>query len=289
MRVSSTLLNAVSKGGSHPPLQATGGESGRWVLTSPSSQTNGIRSGGSSSTSQRSAISTSPMVDQSRRPNPWAPIDKPPTVDFQTPYSQLEALRAEERRLREVADDIRSVRADILRFDREGVENATYAATWAATLMVADILRRSISAMDRRASVLFSAFDREVATANKVLKMLGLKTIATREEVMKNVDPNLKPAVDFTKDIQKVRQLLKEHKIRVPKEVNLLLDLGVDMANDSVLIMQGAQLVEQIHARTKHNLAQNALAIERVNKRIREIQLEMTRLIEQAQIKMRTG
>lgn len=289
MRISSTLLNAVSKGGSHPPLQAVGGEPGRLISPSPSPQSSGGNSGGMTSASPRSSKSAGPVVDQSSRPNPWASIDRPPLVDFQRPFSRLEALRAEQLRLKGVADDIKSVRADLLRFDREGAENATYAAAWAATLMVADILRRSVSAMDRRASILFSAFDRKVATANKLMRLLGWKTIATREEIMKNVDRNLKPAVDFTKDIQRVRAMLKEYKIRAPKEVDLLLDLGIDITNDSILIMQSGQLVDQIHGRTNHNLSQNALALERINKRIRAVQLEMMHLIEQAQVRMRTA
>lgn len=228
-------------------------------------------------------------MDRRSRPNPEARLDKPPIVDFQRPYSPLEALRAEELRLRGLADDIRSVRGDLLRFNREGVENATYAAAWAATLMVTDILRRSVSAMDRRASILFSALDRNVATANKVMRMLGLKTIATREGIMKNIDPNLKPIVDFTRDVQKARDIIKKYKIRAPKELNLILDLGIDITNDSALIMQGMQLIRETQDRTNHNLSQNALALERVNKRIREVQMEIQRLIDQAQVRMRTA
>jgi hypothetical protein len=277
MRISSALLNAVSKGGTHPPLQAVGGEPGRWVSTPPTPPK-----------------SSSQLADRRSPPNQGRRLDQPPVVDFQRPYSPLEALEAEELRLEGIADDIRNVQQDLLRFDREGAENATYAATWAATLMVADILRRSVSAMDRRAPILFSAFDRKVATANKLLKTLGLKTIATREDIMRDIDPNLKPVVDFTRDVQEAREMLQKHKIRAPKEVDLILDLGIDMTNDATLIMQSAQIAQQTHDRTKYNLSQTAHNLERVSRRIREVQVKIMRLkdpvrfIEQAQIRMRT-
>jgi hypothetical protein len=277
MRISSTLLNAVSKGGTHPPLMAVGGEPGRLVSTSPTPPK-----------------SSSQVADRRNPPNQGRKQDELPVVDFERPYSPLEALEAEELRLQGIADDIRSVQQDLLRFDREGAENATYAATWAATLMVADILRRSVSAMDRRAPILFSAFDRNLATANKLLKILGMRTIATREEIMKDIDPNLKPVVNFTRDIQEAREILKKHKIRAPKEVDLILDLGIDMANDSMLIMQSAQIAQQGHDRTKYNLSQTAHNLQRVSRRIHEVQVEIMRLkdpvrfIEQAQIRMRT-
>ncbi len=278
MRISSALLNAVSKSGTHPPLQTVGGEPGRWVSTPPTPPK-----------------SSSQVADRYSPPNQGQRLDQPPVIDFQRPYSPLEALEAQELRLQGMADDIRSVQQDLLRFDREGAENATYAATWAATLMVADILRRSVSAMDRRAPILFSAFDRKVATANKLLKMLGLKTIATREEIMKDIDPNLKPVVDFTRDVQEAREILKKYKIRAPKAVDLILDLGIDITNDATLIMQSAQIAQQTQDRTKYNLSQTALHLDRVSRRIREVQVKIMRLkdpvrfIDQAQIRMRTA
>jgi hypothetical protein len=278
MRISTTLLNAVSKGGAHPPLQAVGGEPGRFVSTPPTPPK-----------------SSSQLADRRSPPNQGRRFDQPPVVDFKHPYTPLEVLEAEELRLQGVANDIRSVQQDLLRFDREGAENAAYAATWAAALMVADILRRSVSAMDRRAPILFSAFDRKVATANKLLKMLGLKTIATREQIMRDIDPNLKPVVEFTRDVQEAREMLKKHKIRAPKEVDLILDLGIDMTNDSTLIMQAMQIAQQSHDRTNYNSSQIAYQLQRLNKRIREIQVEIMRLkdpvrfIEQAQSRTRTA
>jgi hypothetical protein len=277
LRIPSAFLNAVSKGGTHPPVQAVGGEPGRFVSTPAT---------GSKFSSQ--------VADRRSLPNQGRKLDQPPVVDFQRPYSQLEALEAEERRLQGIADDIRSVQQDLYRFDREGAENATYAATWAATLMVADILRRSVSAMDRRAPILFSAFDKKVATANKLLKMLGLKTITTREEIMKDIDPNLKPVVDFTRDVQQAREILKRYKIRAPREVDLILDLGIDMTNDATLIMQSQQVAQQTHDRTQINLSQTAHQLDRVSQRLRKIQVKMKLLkdpgaIEQAQIRTRTA
>jgi hypothetical protein len=272
MRFSTTLLNALSKGGTHPSLQAVAGEPGHWVSTPPAPPN-----------------PSSQVTDRRSPSNQYRRLDQPPVIDFERPYSQFEVLEAEEWRLQGIAKDIRSVQQDLLRFDREGAENAAYAATWAATLMVADVLRRSICAMDRRAPILFSAFDRKVATANKLLKMLGLKTIATREEIMRDIDPNLKPVVEFTRDVQEAREMLYKYKIRAPKEVDLILDLAIDMANDSILIMQTMQTAQQTRDRTNYNLSQVNHHLERVNRRIRNIQVEINRFIEQAQIRTRTA
>jgi hypothetical protein len=284
MIISSTLLNAVSNGGTHP--QAVGGEPGQFASSPPTTPTSQV--------ADPQAVGGEPgqfasNADRPSRSNRGRRLDQPPVVNFQRPYTPLEVLQAEELRLQGIADDIRSVRQDLLRFDREGAENAAYAATWAATLMVADILRRSVSAMDRRAPILFSAFDKRVATANKLLKILGLKTIATREEIMKDIDPNLQPVVNFTRDVQEAREMLKKYKIRAPKEVDLILDLGIDMTNDATLIMQSQQIAQQIHDRTAHHLTQVDQNLDRVSRRIREVQVKINRLIEQAQIRMRTA
>ena len=120
MRFSTTLLNALSKGGTHPSFQAVAGEPGHWVSTPPAPPN-----------------PSSQVTDRRSPSNQYRRLDQPPVIDFERPYSQFEVLEAEEWRLQGIAKDIRSVQQDLLRFDREGAENAAYAATWAATLMVA--------------------------------------------------------------------------------------------------------------------------------------------------------
>jgi hypothetical protein len=76
----------------------------------------------------------------------------------------------------------------VSQYNAEGARYAEIAAMWAASLMVAEISKIGLSAGDRRARVLFQAQDRLLDQANKVLKLFGLKTMVTKDEILKSLD-----------------------------------------------------------------------------------------------------
>jgi hypothetical protein len=211
------------------------------------------------------------------------PITNPPVVDFANSYSQLRALSTQRDYLRSVARDIMSASVDISRFDSEGARYANYATAWAVTLFFADLLRNSICALDRRAPILFRAIDNHIATANKYLKLFGRKSITTKDDVLKAVDANLQGVVKLTRNVKVVRDELKKQKVSVPKEANLLLDIGVSFAQDSIIILQAGQVAQ--HSKDSAASAQANLraSLARVYQRMMAIDAEISRLIERGE------
>src|SRR6266404_466199 len=135
--------------------------------------------------------------------------DRPPQVDFSRPVTELQLLSLERERIRSVVQDIQAATSDIGRYGAEGARYAEIAAMWGATLMVAEICKLGLAAGDRRAKVLFNAQDKLVGQANKVLKGLGRGTIATKEDILKTLDPELRGVSKMTESVQKVRGFLK--------------------------------------------------------------------------------
>ena len=215
--------------------------------------------------------------------------DRPPAVAFDTPSDPFRALLAQRHRLRGVAEDVRRVMQDVGRFEAEGAHHANMAAVWAATLMVADILKIGLSAGDRRANVLFKAQDRAIEQANTVLKHLGLRTITTRGELLKTVDPNRRGAVNFVQHVREAQQFLKRHQAKAPKEIDLLLKIGIAMTEDSVLILQAGQTGQQVHAGAAAARASMLNNLSRVSQRILLIDQEITRMVDLAVRHQRTA
>jgi hypothetical protein len=198
-------------------------------------------------------------------------------------------LYQQRERLRKTAADIRQASQDISRFRSEGADYAAYAATCAAVIMVTDILKHSMSAMDRRAKLLFGAMDKNVATANKVLKAFGQRQITTREDLLRNLDPDLQKPRAMLKVVEQARAFLKKHEVRETKEVKLLLDLGVAMTEDSLLIMQAGNT--QVHVNNAANSAQANVrrSLEKTLQNLILIDNELTRQFEQLETLSRTA
>lgn len=215
--------------------------------------------------------------------------DFPPKVDFTLPPDALAAIRAQRARLMALQRDIESAMRDVDRFSKEGALYAGIAAGWAATLMVCDILKVGLSAMDRRAAVLFKAQDRQISNANKVLKTLGLPTLTRKEELMAGVDPNLQGAIKLTSEIREAQAFLKKQGAKAPKHIALLIDLGTVMADDTVLLIQAGQ--EQNHVRSNAENARNSMRSQlmRIRQRIEALDREFSRLFEAGLERRRTA
>lgn len=224
--------------------------------------------------------------------------DRAPPVDFSTPYSELGALRAQQQMLRSVSDDIRGSLRDLDRIQSEAMHDAAMAAVWAATLMVCDILKIGLSAADRRAKLLFSAQDRAVRSADRILKLLGAGGLATKADLMKSVSAELGPAAQATEDVRKAMSELRNLKlpttgqpvpVKIPKEAGLLVDLGVAMAQDTILLMQAGHLQRQASVNAAQGRAQMKQSLMRVQNKITLIDSEITRAVERLEREARTA
>jgi hypothetical protein len=153
--------------------------------------------------------------------------------------------------------------------------------------MVAEISKIGLSAGDRRARVLFQAQDRLFEQANKVLKLFGMKSMVTKDDVLKSLDPDLRNGARFTDTIQKTRDVLTKVGLKENKEVKLLLDLVIAMTNDTLLIIQTTHTQQQISANAAAAQAKMRASLSRINRHIQNVDLELTRMIERAARKSR--
>lgn len=206
-----------------------------------------------------------------------------PVVRFDTPINQLQVLAAERDRLRGVIEDISRASNDVAQYDKDAAHYAAIAAAWAAVLMTTDILKISMSAMDRRARFLFDKIDERTATANKLLKVLGLPTITTRDDLMKNVDPSVRSVTDLVDKVKEVRAELKRQKIKVPKNADLMFDLTTAVVEDAALIVSAGRAAEGVHKHAVHAQVAMKEQMARLSVRLRAVEAELTRWVEEAQ------
>lgn len=213
-------------------------------------------------------------------------IDKAPQVDFNDPFLHLKALRGQRERLRSVVEDIRSSIRNLNQIEGEAHRDAAMAAMWAATLMVCDILKIGLAAADKRASLIFSAQDRAVQSANRILKLFGAPTITTKADLMKSVSAELTPAAKATENLRTAMAELKKLKVpttgqpipvRIPKEAGLLVDLGVAMAQDTILLLEAGQLQRQASANVAQSRVMMRDQLTRVLTRLMLIESEFAR------------
>lgn len=221
--------------------------------------------------------------------------DRVPIVDFDTPYSKLQAQR---QRLRSVSDEIRNSMRDLDRYQGEAHRDAAMAAVWAATLMVCDILRIGLSAADKRINLIFAAQDRALQSANRILKLFGSSRIVTKADLIESVSAELAPAAQATEDVRKAMAELRKLKVpttgqpvpvKVPKEAALVVDLGIAMAQDTILMLQASRLQRQASLSVAQSRMQMQQTLTKVLSRILLIESEITREFERLQRQAKTA
>lgn len=211
------------------------------------------------------------------------PVTISETVDFSKPYSDFEALVAQRRMLQGAERDIRSAMANVSRYELDGIAFANMAAGWAVTLFFCDLLRNSLSAADRRAPILFGEVDRLVENAKKVLKLLGLGSPPSKADVLKSVDSNFQHAIKFTENVKMVRRMLEKAKIRIPKPYNVLTSIAMDMADDTIMIINASQASEQVSASANSAQANMRVSLQRIHQRMMAVDAELSRIMDEAQ------
>lgn len=192
-------------------------------------------------------------------------------------------------RLAAAADCIAHAMGDIERFGQEGAENAGYAACWAAVMMATGIVKTGLSAVDKRAAAGFAFIDSAIAQANKWLGAAKMRTITTRAELMKGVDPNLAGAAGLLRDVREARNYLKKAGAKPPAHLALVLDLATQMSEDTILMLQAGQLQGQVARNTRANLTQVAARLHVMKTKISRLDSQVQMLLAKKDLLERTA
>lgn len=199
-------------------------------------------------------------------------------MSIATLMSDREKLETAAKAIDAAIHDMQAARAD-------AQFNSGCAAAWAAVMMTCDIVRAGLSSAFRVADREFQAIDKGIALANHFLSFWGHTPIATKADLMATVDPEFRRTEDLLESVQAARQFLKKHRINPPphaaRQVNLILDLGVAMTEDTLLLMQAgntgtraAALADQGISAAQHRLRSIRTRINRINHQIMH-ELEM--------------
>jgi hypothetical protein len=209
---------------------------------------------------------------------------------------QLQELLRQHARLMQAASDVDSALKDIRKYGEEGAKNAGIAAGWAATLMTLDIIRHATACVYRSAERQFAFQDKVVEEANKTLKRLGQRTIPTRGDVLSHLeDPTAQKVAEYARDVRVARETIKRLlKDKPPREVEMLVNMGLDMAEDSAMVLEAQSLQQRALSNSANAQAQALLQRERLRQHMQRIEERMALLInpdlwEKWLAKQRTG
>lgn len=216
-------------------------------------------------------------------------FQRPPSVDFSRPSTSLDDLSAQRARLQMAVEDMESGLKDIRRYTNEGRWNAECAIVWATALIMADGLKEGIASMDRRAKILFSAQDRAIERAEKVMKFFGGRGIAKREDALSSVDDSLKSAANLIEDIKRSQDVLKRVGIYAPKAADKPIRIVLMLTSDAILVADGFKEREKVLNRGAAQEAQIRQRINLFKRKIQQLDQEYSRLVLEAEAYGRTA
>jgi len=215
--------------------------------------------------------------------------DRPPVVDFKTPTTPLTHLDLQRKRLHYLIEDVEHSINEVRRFEAEGQRYAGYAVAWAATMTLTDILKISLSAVDRRAKLLFEAQDKSLAQASKILQLLGHKPLATKADLLKSMDERLGLGPKMTDGIRKAQKSLKSAKINMPKHLTLLLDLGTTLCDDFLLMTDAGLTSQHVREQSAHTQEMMRKTLAKLRKNLLLTEQAYTLLFEEREVLARTA
>jgi hypothetical protein len=204
---------------------------------------------------------------------------------------EFSALISRRTRLRHALLETRQVKEDIARYGAEGAQAALHAALWASIMMVTDILKIGMSAGDKKAAAGFRAIDTLTDKADKLLQSFGSKPMVKKEDLMRQVDPNLQNAAIVMGYIRKTRAVISKaaDDAKLPgqaretyKQLDLVAKLGIAMADDTILLMQAGQLQSQSSSAANHAIAAIDRKLSELVRKIAEIDRLIDGLIQRA-------
>jgi hypothetical protein len=207
----------------------------------------------------------------------------------------LEQLRAKRTRCELAIVNIEAAMQDIRKYQNDGATAAGWAATIAATMMVLDIVKEGVAAVDRRAEFSFKVIDHFSHRDEKMKALLD------------SVDPSLRgarSATDFVENAKKwnkgtnvsakfllvvnsvmhysataaktLRQVKKVTTISEP--LSLTIDIGIDMANDSLLLMSAMMAQSRVQASGDAAWNNSLLQLSKVRQSLIKVNRQIARM-----------
>jgi hypothetical protein len=146
-----------------------------------------------------------------------------------------------------------------------------------------------LSAVDKRAKLLFNKQDEALAQANKVLKFFGLRTVTTKADLMRSVDPALGGAAKLTQGVRDAQRVLKDYGLKAPKDMTLLLNFGTTLCDDTMLMISSGLTAQAVKSNAAQAQALMRQHLQRVKQRLMLIETEFTRLFEDRRRLARTA
>jgi len=125
--------------------------------------------------------------------------------------------------------------------------------------------------------------------ANKMLSIVGKGKIASKADILKTLGPELRGVNQMTDAVQKARRFLRSTGVVENKEPKLVLDLAVEMTQDTLLIMHAINLQQAASSNATRTQAKMRESLERVSRRLLIIDSEITRALERVEKNTRTA
>jgi hypothetical protein len=195
--------------------------------------------------------------------------------------SSLKELAAKRFLLGEAVRMMTDAQRDMRRYQSEASLYCGYAAAWAAVLMTVEIVKIGLTASDSKAAAAFSVIDRSIDQANKLLIAFGHTPIQKKEQALESLDPSLRKVSAMTQTIQQARGVLKKLGVTEQKELALLLDLGVAMTDDTLLMLQAGLLDQKLFRSSQAAITRTGHQIELLKSKINRLDDQIQYLLYQ--------
>lgn len=205
--------------------------------------------------------------------------------------SELSALLSRRTKLHTAIDEARKCKEDIVKYGSEGAQAATYASMWAAIMMVTDIVKIGVSAADPPAAFVFKGIDMLTDKADKLMQLFGSRPMTKKEDLLKQVDANLQNGVVIIGYIKKAKDVMAKFGLDKKltgqalenfKHLTLVAELGVAMADDTLVLMQAGQLQSNANKVTQQAIAGIDRQITNMVRKVAEIDRQIAYMIYRA-------
>jgi hypothetical protein len=207
--------------------------------------------------------------------------------------AMLSDLMARRERIANAIQVIQSTKADVARISQEGQTAATAAAMWAAVMMVTDILKIGMSASNKQAAAGFATIDALVAKADQLMQLFGARPMTTKADLMRQVDPNLQNAATVVGYVRQARGKIDEaaKAMKVPRgpatalgQWDLVARIGVEMADDTILILQAGQTQSAVGRSAAAQQAQIDRTLNKLRQQLSAVDAALVQLLDRARM-----
>jgi hypothetical protein len=159
------------------------------------------------------------------------------------PANQLDQLEERHRQLVRLLIEINAARGQIDTEQGQASKNTTIAASFAAIMVVTDILRITVSAVDERADFGFKAIDKIVEHVNVGKTVTGKGGIATTDDAMAMLDGGLANSSRLIGFVQQLKSYFDDVKKAknvklspTAEQIGTVADVGLAMTQGFMLL-----------------------------------------------------